>query len=54
MGIKGFWSLVSPAGHRLDIVTLAGKRLAVDASIWLVQFLKVWFGQCCAAKGFPC
>jgi hypothetical protein len=33
MGIKGFWTLISPAGHRIDIATLAGKRLAVDGTL---------------------
>ena len=40
MGIKGLWQLLLPTGRRISIETLAGKRLAVDASIWLTQFLK--------------
>lgn len=41
MGVKGLWPLLEPMGRRVNIESLAGKRLAVDASIWLVQFLKV-------------
>ena len=40
MGIKGLWQLLLPTGRRVSIETLTGKRLAVDASIWLTQFLK--------------
>src|SRR6056300_1902906 len=40
MGVKGLWSLLEPTGRRTDCETLPGKRVAVDASIWLVQFIK--------------
>jgi len=40
MGVKGLWQLLLPTGRRISIETLAGKRLAIDASIWLTQFLK--------------
>ncbi|RKO92722.1 XPG N-terminal domain-containing protein, partial [Blyttiomyces helicus] len=40
MGVKGLWSLVEPSARPVRLETLAGKRLAVDASIWLHQFLK--------------
>jgi len=40
MGVKGLWSLLEPAARPVRVETLAGKRLAVDASIWLYQFLK--------------
>jgi len=40
MGVKGLWKLLLPIGRRISIETLHGKRLAVDASIWLTQFLK--------------
>lgn len=40
MGVKGLWSLLEPTGRRTDCETLRGKRVAVDASIWLVQFIK--------------
>jgi 5'-3' exonuclease len=40
MGVKGLWRLLLPIGRRISIETLEGKVLAIDASIWLVQFLK--------------
>ncbi|KAJ3281351.1 DNA repair protein rad2, partial [Borealophlyctis nickersoniae] len=40
MGVKGLWTLVEPVARPVRLETLAGKRLAVDASIWLHQFLK--------------
>jgi DNA excision repair protein ERCC-5 len=40
MGVKGLWQLLLPTGRRISIETLQGKRLAIDASIWLVQFIK--------------
>ena len=40
MGVKGLWRLLLPIGRRISIETLEGKILAVDASIWMTQFLK--------------
>ena len=40
MGVKGLWRLLMPIGRRISIETLEGKILAIDASIWLTQFLK--------------
>ena len=40
MGVKGLWTLLESVGRRVPAEALGGKRLAVDASIWLVQFLK--------------
>jgi DNA excision repair protein ERCC-5 len=40
MGVKGLWSLLLPIGRRVSIETLEGRVLAIDASIWLTQFLK--------------
>lgn len=40
MGVKGLWDLLSPSARRVNIDTLEGRILAVDASIWMVQFLK--------------
>ncbi|WOL06745.1 DNA repair protein UVH3 isoform X1 [Canna indica] len=40
MGVQGLWELLAPVGRRVSVETLAGKKLAVDASIWLVQFMK--------------
>lgn len=38
MGVNGLWSLLTPVARRIALETLAEKRLAVDASIWLYQF----------------
>ncbi|KAI9193374.1 uncharacterized protein BJ171DRAFT_587483 [Polychytrium aggregatum] len=40
MGVQGLWSLLETAHKPVRLETLAGKRLAIDASIWLYQFLK--------------
>ncbi|KAK9830500.1 hypothetical protein WJX72_012105 [[Myrmecia] bisecta] len=40
MGVHGLWPLLEPVGRRINIEALTNKRLAVDASIWLVQFIK--------------
>lgn len=40
MGVKDLWRLLAPCGHRISVDTLAGQSLAVDVSLWLVQFLK--------------
>eukprot|EP00924_Labyrinthula_sp_SR-Ha-C_P016040 maker-scaffold_4-snap-gene-17.49-mRNA-1 protein AED:0.05 eAED:0.07 QI:0/0/0/1/0.5/0.33/3/0/417 len=39
MGVNGLWELLAPASRRVDIQTLHGKVLAVDISIWLIQFI---------------
>ncbi|KAK9861414.1 hypothetical protein WJX84_011927 [Apatococcus fuscideae] len=40
MGVQGLWSLLEPVGRRINIEALSNKKVAVDASIWLVQFIK--------------
>ncbi|KAG0489799.1 hypothetical protein HPP92_006662 [Vanilla planifolia] len=40
MGVQGLWELVAPVGRRVSVETLAGKKLAIDASIWMIQFMK--------------
>ncbi|XP_017699575.3 DNA repair protein UVH3 [Phoenix dactylifera] len=40
MGVHGLWELLAPVGRRVSVETLAGKKLAIDASIWMVQFMK--------------
>ncbi|KAK9819017.1 hypothetical protein WJX74_004467 [Apatococcus lobatus] len=40
MGVQGLWSLLEPVGRRVNIEALSNKKVAVDASIWLVQFIK--------------
>ncbi|CDY70495.1 BnaAnng33860D [Brassica napus] len=39
MGVLGLWELLAPVGRRVSVETLAGKRLAIDASIWMVYDL---------------
>ncbi|KAJ6691397.1 DNA REPAIR PROTEIN COMPLEMENTING XP-G CELLS-RELATED [Salix koriyanagi] len=38
MGVQ--WDLLASVGRRVAVETLADKKLAIDASIWLVQFIK--------------
>lgn len=40
MGVHGLWQLLEPSGRRLNVELLTGKILAVDASIWITQFIK--------------
>ena len=40
MGVSRLWDLLAPCGRRVSLESLARKRLAVDASIWLIQFMK--------------
>ena len=40
MGVRGLWRLLLPIGRKISIETLEGKILAIDASIWLTQFIK--------------
>jgi DNA excision repair protein ERCC-5 len=40
MGVNNLWQLLSPVGRRINVESLERKILAVDVSIWLVQFIK--------------
>ncbi|KAL3698871.1 hypothetical protein R1sor_012947 [Riccia sorocarpa] len=40
MGVQGLWELLAPVGRRVSVDSLGNKKLAVDASIWIVQFMK--------------
>ncbi|EEH45120.2 ssDNA endodeoxyribonuclease RAD2 [Paracoccidioides brasiliensis Pb18] len=40
MGVTGLWTVVKPCARPIKLETLNRKRLAVDASIWIYQFLK--------------
>ncbi|OQR84139.1 DNA repair protein [Achlya hypogyna] len=40
MGVTGLWMLLAAGGREVSIESLAGQTLAVDASIWLTQFVK--------------
>lgn len=38
MGVVGLWKLLNPVARPIALETLAGRRLAIDSSIWLYQF----------------
>lgn len=40
MGVYAFWDIVGPTARPVRLESLADKRMAVDASIWIYQFLK--------------
>ncbi|AEO53913.1 hypothetical protein MYCTH_2295852 [Thermothelomyces thermophilus ATCC 42464] len=40
MGVQGLWTIVQPCARPTNLSTLNRKRLAIDASIWIYQFLK--------------
>ncbi|KAL2259145.1 hypothetical protein VTK26DRAFT_7273 [Humicola hyalothermophila] len=40
MGVQGLWTIVHPCARPTNLETLNRKRLAIDASIWIYQFLK--------------
>jgi DNA excision repair protein ERCC-5 len=40
MGVTGLWTVLQPCARPIKIETLNKKRIAVDASIWIYQFLK--------------
>jgi DNA excision repair protein ERCC-5 len=40
MGVTGLWTVVAPTARPTTLSSLNRKRLAVDASIWIYQFLK--------------
>lgn len=40
MGVHGLWDLLEIVGNRKNIESCTEKRVAVDASVWLGQFLK--------------
>ncbi|PKS08226.1 hypothetical protein jhhlp_005168 [Lomentospora prolificans] len=40
MGVNGLWQVIQPCARPTNLATLNRKRLAVDASIWIYQFLK--------------
>lgn len=40
MGVTGLWTVLQPCARPIKLETLNRKRLAVDASIWIYQFLK--------------
>lgn len=40
MGVRGLWEVVAPVARPVKLDKLGSRRLAVDASIWIYQFLK--------------
>lgn len=40
MGVQSLWDIVGPAARPVKLEALSRKKLAVDASIWIYQFLK--------------
>ena len=42
MGVENLWLLLEPSGTKIRIDSLATRKLAVDASLWLVQFMYVF------------
>lgn len=40
MGVTGLWTVVQPCARPIKLEALNKRRLAVDASIWIYQFLK--------------
>ncbi|KAK4157809.1 hypothetical protein C8A00DRAFT_29195 [Chaetomidium leptoderma] len=40
MGVQGLWTVAQPCARPTNLSTLNRKRLAIDASIWIYQFLK--------------
>ncbi|QFZ26724.1 putative DNA repair protein [Clavispora lusitaniae] len=40
MGVTSLWDIVGPAARPVKLEALSRKKLAVDASIWIYQFLK--------------
>ena len=40
MGVTGLWTVLQPCARPIKLEALNKKRLAIDASIWIYQFLK--------------
>ncbi|KAJ1917812.1 DNA repair protein rad2 [Mycoemilia scoparia] len=40
MGVKALWTILEPSSRPVRIESLEGQRIAIDASIWLNQFVK--------------
>ena len=41
MGVKGLWKHLNPSARKINIQDLEGKVIAIDASIWAIQFISV-------------
>lgn len=40
MGVQGLWQILEQVGHPIKLEALEGKRLGVDANIWLYKFIR--------------
>ena len=40
MGVLGLWQILESVGHPIKIEGLEGKRLGVDANVWLYKFIR--------------
>ena len=40
MGVHGLWEILAPSSRPVRVEALRNRKLAVDASIWIYQFLK--------------
>ncbi|EKX38233.1 ERCC5/XPG/Rad2 nucleotide excision repair [Guillardia theta CCMP2712] len=40
MGVHGLWELLGVTGRKVEVQALGSRRVAVDASIWIIQFIK--------------
>lgn len=40
MGVQGLWSLVGPAARPVQLESLRNRKMAIDASIWIHQFMR--------------
>ncbi|KAJ3300803.1 DNA repair protein rad2, partial [Kappamyces sp. JEL0829] len=40
MGVSQLWTILEPSAKTVQLESLSGKKVAVDASIWLYQFMK--------------
>lgn len=36
MGVNGLWELLEACGERVPLEAFAGKRVAIDISIWIM------------------
>jgi hypothetical protein len=36
MGVHNLWTLLSPAGRKLELKALENRKIAVDISIWVI------------------
>jgi DNA excision repair protein ERCC-5 len=42
MGVKGLWDILLTIAQTIPIEKLSGKRIAIDASIWIVKINSIF------------